>query len=132
MARQASQQPTEVELAILNVLWERGQATARQIHELVGVQRETNYSTTVKMLSIMLEKELVKRDDSVRPQLFQAAYSRKRTGTKMLRDMVEKVFDGSATALAMQALALKRASSAEIAEMRAMLDKLEEQNDDDV
>ncbi len=130
MARQTSPQPTEVELAILNILWERGQATARQIHDLVGVQRQTNYSTTVKMLSIMLEKELVKRDDSVRPQLFQAACTRKRTGTKMLRDMVEKVFEGSSTALAMQALALKRATPNEIAEMRALLDDMEERNDD--
>ena len=67
MARQTSSQPTEVELQILAVLWERGPSTVRQVHEALAEQRDTGYSTTLKMMQVMLEKGLVRRNDSVRP-----------------------------------------------------------------
>ncbi len=125
MARNASTQPTEVELQILGILWEEGSATARQIHNAVLTTRETNYSTTVKMLSVMLEKGLVKRDDTQRPQVFQAAATQKKTQKGILKDIIQKVYDGSSGSLVLQALSTKRPSADELAEIRELLNELE-------
>ncbi len=125
MARPSSTQPTEVELSILGILWEQGPSTARQIHNIIIQSRETNYSTTVKMLSVMLEKELVKRDDSQRPQIFRAAASQKRTQTKILKDVIQKVYDGSTGSLVLQALSSQKATKEELAEIRKLLNQLE-------
>jgi predicted transcriptional regulator len=126
LARPVSSQPTEVELQILRILWQTGGATARQVHnELASVEaKSTNYSTTVKMLSVMLDKGLVKRDESATPQVFRAAASREKTQRRMLRDLVDKVFEGSALSLVMQALSSK-ASKHDLAEIRRLLDELE-------
>lgn len=118
-------QPTEVELQILGILWEHGTATAREIHNQILKSRETNYSTTVKMLSVMLEKTLVKRDDSVRPQIFSAAITQKRTQNKLLKDLAQKAYDGSMGSLVLQALSSKKATKEELAEIRKLLDRLE-------
>ena len=126
MPRPAPPQPTEVELRILRILWECGDSTARQVHNRLTEDRETNYSTTVKMLSIMLDKGLVRRDDSVRPQLFRAAVTRKRTQQRILKDVIQTVYNGSAGSLVLQALASKKASSEELAEIRQLLNELEE------
>lgn len=125
MPRQPATQPTEVELLILGVLWEHGASTARQIHNAIADHRDTNYSTTVKMLSVMLEKKLVKRDDSTRPQVFRSADSRKRTQTKMLKDLIRKLYNGSAKSMVMQALSSQKSSPEELAEIRELLDDLE-------
>jgi predicted transcriptional regulator len=127
MARPAATQPTEVELQILQVLWERGSATAREIHERVSADRDTNYSTTVKMLSVMLEKGLIRRDESVRPQVFRAALTQSRAQRSMLKDLVRKAYDGSVSRLVMQALSIERASSAELVEIRKLLDEIEKE-----
>ena len=79
MARPVSTQPTEVELQILRILWEFGPSTAREIHNQLTETKDTNYSTNVKMLSVMLDKGLVKCDQSVRPQVFRAAMTQQRT-----------------------------------------------------
>jgi len=126
MARHSSTQPTEVELEILRTLWEHGQATARQIHEAISENRETNYSTTVKMLAVMHEKSLVKRDDTVRPILFRAAATQKKTQTKLIKNIMQKVYDGSVGSLVMQALSSKKATKEELAEIRKLIEKLEE------
>ena len=120
-----SSQPTEVELRILRALWEQGPSTARQIHNSLAVERDTNYSTTVKMLSVMLDKDLIKRDETVRPQVFRPADTRQRTQQRMLRDLIQKVYDGSAGSLMLQALSSQKASPEELAEIRKLLDKLE-------
>lgn len=127
MARPSSSQPTEVELKILRILWASGGGTARQIHnELADVEaRETTYSTTVKMLSVMLEKGLVKRDESVTPQLYTAAVSQKVTQRKMLGDLIDKLYDGSAFSLVLQALASRKASPEELTELRRLVSELE-------
>ena len=127
MARPASLQPTEVELQILRILWQRGGATAREIHNLLAEveERETTYSTTVKMLSVMLDKGLVKRDVTASPQVYRAAASQKHTQRKMLRDLIEKAYDGSAMSLVMQALSSTRATAEELAEIRRMVEELE-------
>jgi predicted transcriptional regulator len=127
MARPISMQPTEVELQILRILWQRDGATARDIHNaLAEVEaRSTIYSTTVKMLSVMLEKGLVKRDETASPQTYRAAASRKITQRKMLRDLIEKVYDGSSLSLVMQALSSSRATPEELVEIRKMVAELE-------
>ena len=125
MARHASEQPTEVELQILNVLWECGPSTVRDIHNQLSKHKETNYSTTVKMLSVMLDKTLVKRDDSVRPQIFRAAVTRQNAQKKMLKGLIHKAYEGSAKSLVMQALSTQKASADDLAEIRQLLDKLE-------
>jgi predicted transcriptional regulator len=127
MARPISAQPTEVELQILRILWQRGGATAREVHNLLAEveERETIYSTTVKMLSVMLEKGLVRRDETASPQIYRAASSRKITQQKMLRDLIEKVYDGSALSLVMQALSSSRATPEELVEIRKMVEELE-------
>jgi BlaI family penicillinase repressor len=124
MPRPPSSQPTEVELQILRILWEHAPATARQIHNRLAEVRDTNYSTTVKMLSVMLEKNLVRRDETVRPQVFRPAVTQKRTQQRMLKDLIHKVYDGSAGSLVLQALASQKTSPEELVEIRRALDEL--------
>ena len=126
MPRMPSSQPTEVELQILRILWKQGPSTARQIHNQLAEVRDTNYSTTVKMLSVMLEKDLVRRDESVRPQVFRPAATQQRTQQRMLKEMIQKVYDGSTGSLVLQALASQKASPEELAEIRQVLDELGE------
>jgi len=125
MARSVPTQPTEVELQILRILWQSGGATARQVHNELTERKGTTYSTTVKMLSVMLEKGLVKRDESVSPQVYKAAVGQKVTQKRMLGELIEKVYDGSSLSLVLQALSSGKASSEELAEVRRMVDVLE-------
>lgn len=125
MPRPVSSQPTEVELQILNAIWEMGPSTVREIHNALGEHKETRYSTTVKMLSVMLEKNLVTRDDSVRPQIFRAAVTRQNAQKKMLKGLIQRAYEGSAKSLVMQALSTQKASAEDLAEIRRLLDKLE-------
>ena len=125
MPRPGSSQPTEVELQILRVLWERGPSTVRQVHNALAADKVTNYSTTVKMLSVMLDKGLVKRDETVRPLVYRAAKNQETTQRNMLRHLIQRVYDGSAGSLVMQALSSQRATPDELAEIRRLLDELE-------
>ena len=125
MPRTPSSQPTEVELQILRILWRNAPATAREIHNQLAEVRDTNYSTTVKMLSVMLDKDLVRRDETVRPQVFRPAATQQRTQQRMLGDLIHKVYDGSAGSLVLQALASQKASPEELAEIRRALDEME-------
>ena len=124
MPRKPSSQPTEVELQILRILWAESPVTARQVHNRLAEVRDTNYSTTVKMLSVMLDKGLVRRDDSVRPQLFRPAASQKRTQQGMLKALLREAYDGSVSSLVLQALASKKASPEEQAEIPRMLNEM--------
>ena len=124
MPRVTSSQPTEVELQILRILWEQGPSTARQIHNRLAEDRDTNYSTAVKMLSVMLDKRLVKRDAAVRPQVFRPVASQERTQRRMLKDLIQKAYDGSAGSLVLQALTSQKASPQELVEIRQLLSKL--------
>ena len=125
MPRHPSTQPTEVELQILRILWEHGPSTAREIHNQLVETRETNYSTTVKMLSVMLDKRLVKRDESVRPQVYRTAVTQDLTRERMLKDLIKKAYDGSVGSLVMQALSSQKSSPDELAEIRRLLNELE-------
>lgn len=123
MARPASSQPTEVELLILEVLWDQGPSTVRQVHLALAVRRKTGYSTTLKMMQVMLEKGLVQRDDSVRPQVYRAAKTRKRTQLRMLDDLTQRAFRGSAMRLVMQMVSAGRLSDEELAEVQRLIEE---------
>ncbi len=124
MPRQTSSQPTEVELQILRVLWDQGPSTVREIHNRLCEEKETQYATTVKMLLVMLEKGLVTRDDSVRPQVYRALATQKRTQRRMLDEMIQKVFDGSAKSLVLQVLSTGKASAEDLDEIQQLLEKM--------
>lgn len=117
--------PTEAELAILRVLWERGPSTVREVTEALHAQRGTGYTTTLKLLQIMTEKGLVRRDDANRVHVYEASAPAEATQRGLVSDLLERAFGGSAQQLVMQALAAKRASPAELAEIRRLLDDLE-------
>ncbi len=124
MARPTSTQPTEVELQILKVLWEQGPSTVREIHNRLSEDKDTQYATTVKMLLVMLEKGLVTRDDSVRPQVYRALATQKRTQRRMLEEMIQKVYDGSAKSLVLQVLSSSKTSPEDLEEIRQLLEEL--------
>lgn len=120
-----SSQPTAVELEILQILWELGPSPVREIHARLAELKGTNYSTTVKMLSVMLGKGLVKRDETNTPHVYRAVVSRDRAAKKFLKELIDKVYGGSSMSLVLQALAGGKASRAEIDEARKLLDELE-------
>ncbi|MCA9160780.1 MAG: BlaI/MecI/CopY family transcriptional regulator [Planctomycetales bacterium] len=128
MARHASSQPTEVELQILRILWNDGPSIARHIHDSLQVFKQTTYSTTVKMLSVMLDKGLLKRDDDAKPQVYRPASPQQRTQRRMLGDLIDKVYDGSAAALMMHALSSKKSTPEELQVIRNLLDQLEDKS----
>src|SRR5262245_54549633 len=125
MRELGSTQPTAVELEILKILWELGPSPVRQIHARLNEAKGTNYSTTVKMLAVMLQKGLVKRDEQATPHQYRAALTRQKAAKSYLRELIDKVYDGSAMSLVLQALAGGKASKEEIAEVRKLLDDLE-------
>ena len=117
--------PTDAELAILRVLWSRGPSTVRQVHEAISRDRETVYTTVLKLMQIMTEKGLVERDESERTHVYQARFTQEATQQRLVSDLLDKAFGGSASQLVMQALAAKPASADELAEIRRLLDELE-------
>jgi BlaI family transcriptional regulator, penicillinase repressor len=125
MARPPASQPTEVELQILAILWELGPSPVREIHKRLEAAKGTNYSTTVKMLGVMLDKGLLKRDETVRPHVYRAAEPRQRTQKRMLAALIDRVYDGSAMSLVLQALSSRAASKSDLEEIRRLIDRLE-------
>ena len=125
MRELGSSQPTAVELEILRILWDLGPSPVRDIHTKLAEVKGTNYSTTVKMLSVMLTKGLVKRDEDATPHIWRAAMTRDRAAKKFLTELIEKVYDGSAMSLVLQALSSGKASKTEIDEARRLLDQME-------
>ncbi|MDB5345044.1 MAG: beta-lactamase repressor protein [Schlesneria sp.] len=128
MRELGSSQPTAVELEILRILWELGPSPVRTVHARLTEVKGTNYSTTVKMLSVMLIKGLVKRDEDATPQIYRAALTRERAAKKFLSELIEKVYDGSAMSLVLQALSSGKASQEEIEEARKLLDEMEDKS----
>jgi len=114
--------PTDAELAILRILWQRGPSTVRQVYEVLGRERPTAYTTALKLLQIMTEKGLVSRDERERTHIYQARLSEEQTQRQLVRDLLDRAFGGSSTKLVMQALAARRASSEELSEIRRLLD----------
>ena len=115
--------PTNSELEILNVLWKRGPSTVREVHDEIGAKRDVGYTTALKLLQLMAEKGLVKRDESARSHVYEAAVPEKRIKRHIVSEVMERVFDGSAANLVMQALSSRKATKEEIEQIRALLDK---------
>ena len=114
--------PTDAELAILRILWERGPCTVRQVHEVLSSERPAAYTTALKMLQIMTEKGLVRRDDSDRTHVYQPKLTEEQTQRQLVRDLLERAFGGSSSKLVMQALSAKRATQEELGEIRKLIE----------
>ena len=125
MSSKSPGQLTEVELQILRILWELGPSPVRIIHGRLNAKKGTNYSTTVKMLSVMLQKELVFRTEDTRPHVYRAGLSRKVAGKRMVKDLVARIYEGSAMSLVLQALSTEQPTPEEIDELRRLLDEKE-------
>jgi len=114
--------PTDAELSILRVLWQLGPSTVRQVHEVLMRDRPTAYTTALKLMQIMTEKGLVRRDESDRTHIYHPRLSQEQTQRQLIRDLMDRAFGGSSSKLVLQALASKRASSDELAEIRRMIE----------
>lgn len=119
--------PTESELEILRVLWSKTTASVREVHEELGKNKDVGYTTTLKLMQIMHEKGLVKRDDSVKTHIYQALVSKERTQKQMVGKMIDTLFGGSPTELVMQALGNHKASAVELEEIQKLLNNLKNQ-----
>ncbi|RBP46206.1 putative transcriptional regulator [Roseimicrobium gellanilyticum] len=125
MPENASQKPTPSELVILRVLWERGPSTVREVMDSLTEEREMGYTTVLKFLQIMLEKKLVSRDGSGKTHVYRAAIPAEKMQRRLVGDLLDKVFAGSVSRLVMHALGSKKASAAELRDIRRMLDELD-------
>ena len=123
MPRWPSDQPTKVELEILNLLWEHAPCPLGQIHEAVSASSDRTYSTTRKMIQVMRDKGLIACDESVRPQLYAAAKSRERTQLGLLEDLARRAFGGSSKKLVMSLLSAKRVSLEDVRKMQQIIRK---------
>jgi predicted transcriptional regulator len=121
----ATPKPTDAELAILRVLWRSGPATVRAIHTELARAADTGYTTVLKMLQIMTEKGLVKRDESERSHVYRSAFTEQQVQRRLVGHLLERAFGGSAKQLVLQALSAKKATPGELAEIRKFLDEME-------
>ena len=119
--------PTEGELEILQVLWDKGSATVRDVHEQINLYKESGYTTTLKLMQIMFEKGLVIRDDSSKTHIYKANVSREKTQQQMVGKMVDALFGGSSGQLVMQALGSGQASKEELEQIQHLLNDLKNQ-----
>ncbi len=119
--------PTEGELEILQVLWEKGRATVREVHETILLSKEAGYTTTLKLMQIMFEKGLVKRDDSSKTHIYQHNVSKEKTQNQFLGKMISNLFGGSSTQLVMQALGNHVPNKEELDEIQNLIDNLKKQ-----
>jgi len=117
--------PTEAELGVLRVLWQRGPSTVREIWAQINPEQKTGYTTILKIMQIMREKGLLERDEAQRSHVYRARLTEEQTQRQVVGHLLERVFSGSAPKLVMQALAVKKASPDELAQIRKLLDELE-------
>lgn len=117
--------PTDAELEILTVLWERGASTVRDVHDAIALRKPTQYTTVLKMLQIMSEKRLVRRDEKQRAHIYEAAQPREWTQRQLAGDLLQRAFNGSAKGLMLGALSSHKASREELAELRRFLEEYE-------
>ena len=121
--------PTESELEILNILWYKDTATVREVHEELSKSKDVGYTTTLKLMQIMHEKGLVKRDESMRTHVYQPAVNREKTQKHLLDKMIDSLFGGSSTQLVLQALGggEQKVSAEELAQIQTLIDNLKKQ-----
>ena len=124
MAKQKAVRPTESELEILQVLWDKENATVREVHEILLLSKDAGYTTTLKLLQIMHEKGLVSRNDSSKTHIYQPAVSREKTQKHFVGKMINNLFSGSPAQLVMQALGNHKASRDELEEIQKLLNSL--------
>ena len=115
--------PTDAELEILTVLWSIGPASVREVHDVISRRRPAQYSTVLKFMQIMAEKGLVRRNETQRAHVYEAARPREWTQQQLAGDLMERAFSGSAKALLVGALSARKASKAELAELQKLLDE---------
>jgi BlaI family penicillinase repressor len=125
--RRSSNRPTDAELEILRVLWGRGASTVREIHDILNETKPTGYTTVLKLIQIMSEKALVRRNEveNQRAHVYEASLPKEQTQRQLVGDLVGRAFDGSASELVMQALSAKTATPQELEEIRKLLDNYE-------
>jgi BlaI family penicillinase repressor len=119
-----SSKPTESELEILQILWEKGECTVRDVHEILVKSKDAGYTTTLKLMQIMHEKGLVERDTSAKTHIYKPLINQQKTQQHLVNKMIDNVFNGSAARLVMQALGNHSASKEEIDSIKAYLDQL--------
>jgi len=124
MARKKSIHPTERELEILRVLWQRGPSTVREVNEALSIKGAIGYTTTLKFMQIMTEKGLLQRDESDRRHIYRAKAGEEKTQRQLVSDLIEKAFGGSARKLVMQAISGRKLTKKELAEIKKMLDEM--------
>ena len=122
MAKQGK--PTDGELEILQILWEKGHATVREVHEIILQSKDAGYTTTLKLMQIMFEKGLVTRDDSARTHIYQPNISKEKTQNQFVGKMISNLFGGSSKQLVMQALGNQVPTKEELDEIQQLLDNL--------
>jgi BlaI family penicillinase repressor len=119
------QKPTAAELQILQVLWERGPSTVREVHEALQEEKALGYTTVLKLMQIMTTKGLVRRDENQRAHVYEAQQPAEKTKRQFAADVLQRVFDGSARELMLHALAARHSTRQEIEELRNLLDEHE-------
>jgi len=123
MARPPLPRPTDSELSILQILWRRGPSTVREVRDELHLTRPTGYTTALKLLQIMADKGLVERDIAERTHVYRASHSQEQTQTLLVKDLLNRAFDGSAARLVMQALAVGDTPAHELEQIRKLLDE---------
>jgi predicted transcriptional regulator len=125
MATTATRKPTSSELEILHILWERGPSTVREVHEALHEKRPIGYTSVLKLMQIMTAKGTVRRNEEQRAHVYEAVQPEEKTKRDLALDVLQRVFDGSASELMMHALSGRKASKEEIDEMRRLLNEYE-------
>ncbi len=125
MGRPATGRPSDMELAILKVLWDRGPSTVRHVLEVLEAQRPVGYTTVLKMMQIMSDKGLVRRDTRKEPHIYRHRHQPRMILRQLAGDLLERAFDGSTRGLLFHALEHKKASPEELDELRRLIDELE-------
>ena len=125
MARRKNSRPTDRELTILRILWDNGSGTVREVNEAMNEDQDTGYTTTLKLMQIMTDKGLLRRDDSKFKHVYKPAMTEEKTQKLLVGELLEKAFSGSAEKLVMRALSTKKVPAKELGKIRKMLDEFE-------
>jgi BlaI family penicillinase repressor len=120
--------PTDSELEILNILWDNGPCTVRDVHEVLAKSKDAGYTTTLKLMQIMHDKGLLKRDSSNKSHVYTANISQEKTQGQLVKRMIDNVFKGSASQLVMQALGNHKTNKQELDEIKKYLEEIEKKN----